>query len=40
MFATRSQLKHQRDGVEQDVVAIPKRQKNKPPPVTDELGVL
>ena len=40
MFATRSQLKHQRDGVEQDNGAIAKRQKNKPPPATDELGVL
>ena len=40
MFATRSQLKHQRDGVDQDIGAITKRQKNKQPPVTDEFGVL
>ena len=40
MFATRSQLKHQRDGEEHDSGTSTKRQKNKPLPDSDELGVL
>jgi hypothetical protein len=40
MFATRSRLKHRRDGVQQDSGTSAKRQKNKPPPGSDELGVL